>query len=131
MNLFSAEGDYVTGEPYVQFSATQLFPESPEDISADGAEINFAEKGVYLINFKADYKLACYGGSSAVLELDGTELPASEMTMHEREGSNSAGLYLVRAKADSTLKIKLNDYDKLDSAVFYIVITRYKIKSEE
>ena len=92
--------------------------------------VDCLKKGVYLINFKADYKLACYGGSSAVLELDGTELPASEMTMHEREG-NSAGLYLVRAKAGSTLKIKLNDYDKLDSAVFYIVITRYKIKSEE
>ena len=130
MNLFSAEGNYENGEPYVQFAATQLFPETPEDISADGSEIKLAEKGVYLINFKTDYTLSCYGGSTALLELNGEELPASEITMGERNG-NSAGLYLVRAKADSTFKIKLKDYEKLASADFYVVITRYKIKSDE
>lgn len=129
-NIFSAEGNYETGEPYVQFAATQLFPEMPEDISADGAEIKLAEKGVYLINFKTDYALGCYGGATAVLELNGTELPVSEMTMKTKDG-NSVGLYLVRANAGSTLKIKLNDYEKLNSATFYVVITRYKIKADE
>lgn len=117
------------GEQYVQFGTTQLFPESVYSISADGANISLAESGVYLIKFKVDYSLNCYGGSAAVLELNGAELPASKATMAEKEG-NSTGLYLLQAQEGSVLKIKLNDIEKLSSANFYVIITLFGINSE-
>ena len=114
----------------MQFGETQIFPYDCKSVSADGADIELAENGLYLVQFKTDYELRCYGGSNAVLELDGSELPASEITMAEKNG-NSAGLLLMQARAGATLKIKLDAYDKLSSAKFYVVITLFEVDSDE
>ena len=50
--------------------------------------------------------------------------------MAEKNG-NSAGLLLMQAQAGATLKIKLDAYDKLSSAKFYVVITLFEVDSDE
>ena len=124
--LFAAKGSYIEGQNYINFDNSEIFPQDFNLITADGSDINLNKDGLYLINYKTNYKLECYGGTDAVLELNGGILFNSRSTMCDRNG-NSCGLFLLQASQGSTLKIKLSAPEKLKSAEFYVVITHFKL----